>query len=232
MATQTTAGNDLDLYPQSSMENWNFRSWHVGLDVGGKNTNAITSENFLIAAGPARLSQVGDDFVGKVFPIGMLESVSINQQKMLQQIREIGSRRSYIVSSYSTGNLAISRVMYSQASLLRVLTLANDDFPGATPGDELDNPPGSPVVGEFSGDVAADTADASLYINLQSELFDRPIGLLFYVLDQRNNPYGAFYAEECMIQTHNVALASQGVTISEQASMIFDRLVPVAVGGG
>lgn len=226
MATKTTAGNPLDTYPQSSMENWNFRSWHVGLDVGGKNTNAITSENFLIAAGPARLSQIGDDFVGSVFPIGMLESVSIGQQKMLQQVREIGSRRSYIISSYATGNLAISRVMYSQASLLRVLTLANDDFAS------LDNPPGSPVLKKFSGDVRADTADAALYINLQSELFDRPVGLLFYVLDQRNNPYGAFYAEECQIQTHNVALAAQGVSISEQASMVFDRLVPVSVSGG
>ncbi|NIR25617.1 MAG: hypothetical protein GWN77_01315 [Gammaproteobacteria bacterium] len=208
------------------MENWNFRSWHVGLDVGGKNTNAITSENFLIAAGPARLSQVGDNFVGNVFPIGMLESVSIGQQKMLQQVREIGSRRSYIISSYATGNLAISRVMYSQASLLRVLTLANDDF------DNLDNPPGAPIIGAFSGNVPADTADPALYINLQSELFDRPVGMLFYVLDQRNNPYGAFYAEECQIQTHNVALAAQGVSISEQASMVFDRLVPVSVSGG
>ena len=217
------------LYPQSSMEKWNFRSWHVGLDSGGKNTNPITSENFLIAAGPARLSQAADDFAGKVFPIGMLESVSLNQQKMLQMVREIGSRRSYVISSYATGNLSISRVMYSQASLLRVLTLANDDF------DNLDNPPGAPTLGAFEGgqaNVASQTADASLYINLQSELFDRPVGLLFYILDQRNNPYGAFYAEECMIQTHNVALAAQGVSISEQASMVFDRLVPVTVSGG
>jgi len=227
MATTTTAGNPLDLYPQSSMSNWDFRSWHVGLDQGGKNTNAITSENFLIAAGPARLTQVGNDFVNKVFPIGMLESVSIGQQKMIQQVREIGSRRSYVISSYATGNLSISRVMYSQASLLRVLTLANDDF------EALDNPPGAPLLGPYANaDAPGFTADPSLYINLQSELFDRPIGLLFYILDQRNNPYGAFYAEECQIQTHNVALASQGVSISEQAGMVFDRLVPVAVSGG
>lgn len=219
MAFQT----DTSLYPQSSLENWNFRSWHVGVDQGGKNTNAITSENFMIAAGPARLEQIGDDFTSKVFPIGMLESVSVGQQKMLQQVREIGSRRSYVVSSYATGNIALSRVMYSQASLLRVLTLANDDY------EDLDNPPGAGNFGAFTGDVPQDTAQNSFFINLHSELFDRPIGLLFYIVDQRNNPYGAFYAEECQIQSHNFALAAQGITISEQASLIFDRLVPVAV---
>ncbi len=181
---------DTTIYPQSSMENWNFRSWHVGVDQGGKNTNAITSENFLIAAGPARLEQIGEDFLGKVFPIGMLESVSVGQQKMLQQVREIGSRRSYVVSSYATGNLAISRVMYSQASLLRVLTLANGD------GDDIDNPAGAGSFGSFSGNIPADTANNAFWINLQSEIFDRPMGILFYILDQRNNPYGAFYAEE------------------------------------
>src|SRR6056297_2645149 len=114
-------------YPASTLDNWNFRSWHVASDQGGRNANPITSENFLVAAGPARLEQVGENFAQKVFPIGMVESVSIGQQKMLQQVREIGSRRSYIISSYATGNLAISRIMYSQASLLRALTLANDD---------------------------------------------------------------------------------------------------------
>ena len=213
-------------YPQSSLDNWNFRSWHIGADQGGRNTNAITSENFLIAAGPARLEQVGEDFGSKVFPMGMLESVSVGQQKMLQQVREIGSRRAYVISSYASGNLAISRIMYSQASLLRVLTAANDDF------QDLDNPPGAGNFGGFSGDVEADTIDRAFYINLQSELFDRPIGLLFYILDQRNIPYGAFYAEEAQIQTHNFALSSQGVAISEQTSLIFDRLVPVAVSAG
>lgn len=217
---------DITAYPQSSMEAWDFRSWHMGVDQGGQNTNAITAENFLIAAGPARLSQVGDDFLGKVVPIGFLESASVSQQKMVQQVREIGSRRSYVITSYSTGNIAISRVMYSQASLMRVLTMANDDF------DDLDNPPGAGNYGAYSGDAPTDTATSAFYINLQSELFDRPIGLLFYILDQRNNPYGAFYAEDAIIQTHNFALAAQGISISEQCSLMFDRLLPVAVTAG
>jgi hypothetical protein len=214
---------DTAVYPSSSMENWNYRSWHVGVDQGGKNTNAITSENYMIAAGPARLEQVGDDLMGKVFPIGMIESLSVQNQKVQQQVREIGSRRAYIVSSYAMGSIGLSRVMYSQASLLRCLTLANDDF------DDIDNPAGAGSHGAFSGDVKKDTIGNSYFINLASELFDRPIGLLVYILDQRNVPYGAFYAEECGISSHSFSLAAQGITISEQASLTFDRLVPVAV---
>jgi hypothetical protein len=208
------------------MEEWNFRSWHTGLDVGGKNTNVITAESCLIAAGPARLSDVGDDFANKVFPLGLIENATGGQHKMLQQIREVGSRRSYVVSSYATGSITMSRVMYSQSSFLRVLTAANDDQDG------LDNPAGVPQPGAFTGDTPTTTAEPVWFANLQAEIFDRPIGLLFYMLDQRNNPYGAMYAEDAMVQTHNFALAAQGIALSEQVSMMFDRLNPVVVSAG
>jgi hypothetical protein len=223
-------------YNQSSMENWRFRNFHMGLDEGGRNTNPITSESVLLAAGPARFKQVADDFVNKVFPIGLVESAMLGQQKMVQQIREIGSRRSYTISSYATGNVTLSRVMYSHASLLRVLTLANDDSVDANGAIDLDNPAGAPptttpVFGQ-SGDalkVADRTAQKTWFVNLQAELFDRPIGLLFYMLDQRNQPYGAMYCEDAMVQTHNLAFAAQGVAVSEQVNLLFDRANPVAV---
>lgn len=212
------------LYPQSSLDNWNFRSYHMGVDQGGVNTNAITPENFLVCSGPARLEQLGTDFSTKVFPLGMLDSVSISQQKMLQQVREIGSRRSYVISSYAMGNMAISRIMYSQASLLRVLSIAKGDL------ENIDNPAGAGNSNAFTGNnVPTATASRDFWINLQSEVFDRPQGLLFYILDQRNLPYGAFYAEEAQIQNHNIGFSAQGISIMEQCSLIFDRLVPVAV---
>ena len=150
---------------------------------------------------------------------------------MIQQVREVGSRRSYCVSSYATGSLSLSRVMYSQASLLRVITMANDDWKseGGTGDFDIDNPAGSPTGTFFTGDHVAPTNQSVWYANLQSEIFDRPLGILIYMLDQRNQPYGAMYAEECCIQTHNFAVAAQGVAISEQVSMVFDRLMPVSV---
>jgi len=218
---------DPALYSQSNINNWGFRSYHMALDGGGKNTNAITAENVLIASGPARLSQVGQDFGTRVFPIGLLDNVQISQQKQLQPIREIGSRRNYIIGSYSAGNMSLSRVMFSQASLLHVLYAGSDDRL------DIDNPASANLGSTFAGqdDVAPFTAQRVLSINLQSELFDRPTGQLFYMLDQRNNPYGAFYVEEVMVQSHSVGLSSGSVAISEMISMLFDRAVPVAVTG-
>ena len=95
--------------------------------------------------------------------------------------------------------------------------------------EDIENPAGAGNYGAFAGDVPNETAQKAFWINMHSAVFDRPIGLLFYIRDQRGLPYGAFYAEEAQIQSHNFALAAQGITISEQASLIFDRLVPVSV---
>lgn len=216
-------------YPQSNLDNWAFRSFHVGLDEGGQHTNPVTSENVLIAAGPARISQIGSDFGNHVFPIGFVENTSIGQQKTVRPIREIGSRRAYFIGGHATGNLMISRILYSHASLLRVLTIANDDQ------DNIDNPAGAKSGGDFTGgqeQVADLTDEPTWFINLQSELFDRPFGVMFYMLDQRNNPYGAMYAEDVMVQTHNMQFTARGLSVSEQVSMMFDRLLPVAVQTG
>lgn len=216
---------DPNLYPQSNLEQWVYRSWHVGLDQGGKNTNAITPENVFLAAGPARLSQIGDNFGGKVFPLGLIENFQIGQQKMLQQIREIGSRRSYIIGSYATGSLSMSRVLFSQASLLRVMTIANDDQ------EDLDNPLSTIRGGTFTGQqsVSALLAQKAFGINMQAEILDRPIGVLMYILDQRNQPYAGAYIEELMLQSHGLASAAAGVSMSEQISGMFDRILPVQV---
>ena len=53
-----------------------------------------------------------------------------------------------------------------------------------------------------SGDQAGETlahGQAELYINLQAEIFDRALGLLFYMIDQRNAPYGAMYVEDANV---------------------------------
>jgi hypothetical protein len=216
--------NNPELYSQSDVKDWSFRSWHVGLDEGGQNTNPITAESVFVAAGPARLTHVSEDIHRKLFPIGLLENAQVSQQKRLQKIREIGSRRCYIIGSHASGNLSMSRVMYSHASLLRALTIANDDW------EDIDNPPGANFTEEaYSGDAAQETSERVFFSNLQSELFDRPIGLLFYFLDQRNNPYGGTYLEDAMVQNHSFSLAAQGVAISERVTMMFDRAQPVAV---
>ena len=85
---------------------------------------------------------------------------------------------------------------------------------------------GDPAFGQ---DGVPDPGEATFYINLQAEIFDRPLGLLFYMIDQRNVPYGACYVEDANIQAHAWNIAAQAMTVVENVSMMFDRIQPVAV---
>lgn len=214
-------------YAASTLANWRFRQFHLALDRGGKNQGTfLTPEATLIAAGPARLSDLGGVALsGNVVPIAVTDNVSINQNKMLQQIFEIGSRRSYFVSGRTTGSVSLSRPMFNGPSLMRLLTSATKDY------FALENEAGLATIGGDSAIEGRDLADgqAEFYINLQAEIFDRPLGLLFYMIDQRNVPFGAMYVEDANIQAHAFNIAAQAMTIVENCSMMFDRIVPVAV---
>ena len=225
--------SDVD-YGASTVSNWEFRKYHLELDRGGRNTGTfMTGEATLIAAGPPRLKDLGQtqsdakEAIGtKVIPIAITENVSVNQNKMLQQVFEIGSRRSYFVSGHVTGSIGISRPMFNGPSLLRVLTGAQDDRLGLDQEDGI--APGQTSKGTRETS-RPDPNEPEFYINLHAELFDRPLGMMFMMMDQRNREYAKMYVEDCMIQAHAFNIASQAMTIAENVSLMFDRIVPVAI---
>lgn len=219
--------NDVN-YPASRVDNWDFRKFHMANDQGGLNAGRfMTSEAVLMAAGPPRLADNGTGSVAtNVFPFALTDNVSISQNKLLQQLFEIGSRRSYFVSGRVTGSLAISRPMFNGPSLLRILAGSN----GALGlGNANGQAPGLFTTGSDGIGTRPNDDEGELWINMQSEVFDRPLGLYMYMIDQRKRPFGGMYVEEAMIQGHAFNLAAQGITVPENVSMMFDRIVPVAV---
>jgi len=223
---------DITRYGRSAnLREWQFRQYHVAADRGGLNQGSfLTSEATLLAAGPPRFEDMGvavegaNDVGTRVVPIGITENASVNQNRMLQQVFEIGSRRSYFVSGHTTGGIALSRLLVNGPSLMRVLTSSTRDHSG------LDTKAGIPDVPTWPAPTnAAFHSTAQWYINLQAEIFDRNMGILIYFIDQRNNPFGACYLEDCVIQGHSFNLASQAIAVSENVSLMFDRIVPVSV---
>ena len=104
-----------------SLNNWNFNTDHVQQDLkGGQFASAETT---LVAAGPPRLQQAssGAGSTGTVYPIGLLENISISQSKQLQRLFEIGSSRSYFIPGRVVGSVSLGRVFYYGPSLLRVI---------------------------------------------------------------------------------------------------------------
>jgi hypothetical protein len=71
--------------------------------------------------------------------------------------------------------------------------------------------------------------DDYFFVNLASDMFNQATGLAVYFKDSNSNLIGAMYMEDCMVQGHQMNIASGSVLIMEGASMQFDRLLPIKV---
>jgi hypothetical protein len=192
----------------------------------------------LLAAGPPRLANLGaatilsgdraaDEFV---FPIGIVQNFSLSHNRQFNRIWEVGSERSFFISGRTMGQIGLSRIMYHGPSLLRVLYAYFQDLfpPTLTPS----------VIGEFN--LAAITVSnqhnvkippgyENMYLNLASDMFNQPIGLMVYFRDSNEDTMGTIYLEGCVIPNHTLATDAQGTIIQENAGVQFERGVPIAV---
>jgi hypothetical protein len=144
----------------------------------------------LLAAGPPRLANIGsltfasdalasgagDDIV---FPIGIVQNFNLSHNRQFNRIWEVGSERSFFIAGRTVGQVGLSRIMYHGPSLLRVLYAYYQDLqpPTLVPS----------VIGAFNvgaltvanpHDVKIAPGYENLYLNLASDLFNQPIGLM------------------------------------------------------
>jgi hypothetical protein len=194
----------------------------------------------LLAAGPPRLANVGtataldvgasgaaDDIV---YPIGIVQNFNLGQNRQFSRIWEVGSERSFFISGRTVGQLGLSRIMYHGPSLLRVLYAYYQDLipPSIVPS----------VIGAYNlgaltvanpHDVKIAPGYENMYLNLASDLFNQPIGMMVYFRDSNEDTMGSIYLEGSVIPNHTIATDAQGTIIQENASLQFERAVPVAV---
>lgn len=211
---------------QSVLNDWDYRQKHV-IEITGDNLTGedfISAETMLIAAGPAKISgdagggltaQVSSATGGvfsQVIPIAGLEAAAIRQQNQLQRLFEIGSKRSYFVPGRTLGSVSLDHVVYFGKNLLRLMY--ETVYMGAE----------GPGPGQWEDDPGA---DERFWINLTSQVFNRPIGLAFYMINQDYTPYGAFYCEDCYLDNHAMGVRAGAIIVSESSTVQFDRVVPI-----
>lgn len=222
----------------------NFSDWapysnyvQAGL-VDGRYANAGFT---MLAAGPPRLANIGGAaaIAGAVagngqaasqivFPVGIVQNFNLSHTRQFSRIFEIGSERSYFIAGRTVGQIGLGRIYYHGASLLRILyayyqdlvppTIVPAMFPNAG-ADLMSNP----------HDVIIPPGYENIYLNLASDLFAQPIGLLMYVRDINLDTLAAVFFEACYLPNHSWATDSQGVLIQESVAVQFERAVPVAV---
>ena len=194
----------------------------------------------VLAAGPPRLSNIGGATVAAgafstaagadqmVMPIGVIQNVNLSHNRTFNRIFEVGSERSYFISGRTMGQLTIARILYHGPSLLRMLYAYYEDAIPSTIVTAVFPNAGIATV-ENPHDVIIPPGYENLFINLASDLFNQPIGLLMYVRDSNLDTFGAVYMESCYVPNHTWATDAQGVIIQESAAIQFERAVPVAV---
>ena len=196
----------------------------------------------MIAAGPPRLSQLGGVSAASgilsagngpatwALPIGVVQNFNLSHNRQFARFWELGSERSYFISGRTTAQAGFGRVLYNGPSLLRMMySFYRSVVPVSIPdfgtnstvltAQGKNNPHGVNIPPGFE----------NIYLNLASDLFSQPCGLLVYMKDSDEETLGAVYLEETYIPSHSIATDAQGVVIQEQVALQPERVVPVAV---
>jgi len=197
----------------------------------------VNSSFCYLAAGPPRVSDLGDSTVfggtldtpaanQVVYPIGGTQAYNLSGNKAIQRLFEIGSHRSYWLPSHTVQQLMLNRVYYYGASLLRLLYAYYQDEVGP---DTVSAMFDTSITPPNAHDVLIPPGYENIFLNLASDLFDQPFGLLLFMKNSNDVAMGAFYLESAMIPSHNWATDSMGGAIQESAVIQFEWMVPVQV---
>ena len=225
----------------TGLERWSPYQSHV--QGGLKEGNFLNGQFILICAGPPFYNQV--DMPGEggslVYPIGLTQNVALSQNKAISRIFEIGSDRSYFISGRSVGQLSLGRVVYHGPSLLRALyayydTSADADANSFKMRSLLANSAGG--VNPFTADDGAETHSGlhsvkippgydNMFLNLASDLFSQPLGLMLLFKDNQENTVGSVYLDQCYIPQHSIAVDAQGLIIQESVGIQYEKMVPI-----
>ena len=233
----------------TSLANWKFHENHVQSELQGG--QFISAATILIAAGPPRLADASGalpaGLAGKAeiaFPIGVVENFGMSQNRQLQRMFEIGSKRSYFIPGRTIGSVSLGRVLFFGPSLLRVMyayypTSKFSDFPSGNVANPLANNLTTKDLGNrtpkvldkpgFGAKQNDRALNADFWVNLASDLFDHPTGLLVYLRDAQNEAYGAFYLEDVNLQAHQFNVNASSVLVAEGTSAQYDKLIPVNI---
>jgi hypothetical protein len=217
---------------------WSFHERHVQPNIDDFGS-FIRAASVLIAAGPPKLAsrfsaqQAGGEVSPSqlddiAFPMGVVENFALAQNKQLQTIFEIGSDRRYFIPGRTINNVSLSRVLMDGPSLMKVMYHYYLPSPGAVASTN------APLRGVRFGNSLDKTKDIrdqpgydSTFLNLASDLFNLPIGLLVMFRNNCEQLVSAVYLERCYLNSHNMNINASSILVAEAVNIQFDRVVPI-----
>ena len=230
-----------------------WRPYSNRVQGGLRDGNFINGQFILLCAGPPYLSMATGGEGGEAltaYPIGLTQNFALSQNKSVSRIFEIGSERSYFIPGRSVGQLTLGRVIYHGPSLLRMLyaSFASAAQPGFQNIGPLTESPAT--LGPLSTNAALNNENTvqnaqlnrplvaippgydNMFLNIASDMFNRPIGLLFIMKDSEQNNVAAMYFENCYVPSHSMAVDSQGLIMQESVGIQYERIMPIKISKG
>ena len=194
----------------------------------------------LIAAGPPRLTSVGGNAgagvnlsseggVNWALPIGGVQNFNLSHNRQFARFWELGSERSYFIAGRAMAQAGFGRVLYNGPSLLRMMYAFYQDLIPPTTIRSFGVDATIPLSVANQHNVKIPAGYENIYLNLASDLFSQPCGILVYMKDSNETTLGAVYLEETYIPSHSIATDAQGVVVQEQVALQPERCVPIAV---
>ena len=221
----------------ASLSHWS--PYEDNVQSGMSDGRFMNAAYTVICAGPPRLANVGGpEFLGAAlaagstaedmlaYPIGVVQNFNLSHNMQLSRIFEIGSVRSYFIPGRVMGQIGLGRVLYHGPSLLRVLYAYYTDIIPPTFVNPVFSNIGAATVAN-PHDVVIPPGYENIFLNLASDLFTQPVGLLTLMKDSNEDTLGAGYFESCYIPNHSLSTDAMGTLIQESASVQFERMVPV-----
>lgn len=179
---------------------------------------SATPDSTIMFAGPARFTGLAGS-TADLLPIGLVDGINYQTAPGLQRLFEIGSNRSFFTRSKSISSISFSKILADQKNILAALS-AN----AYRPAMDTDGPkaPG------------ADAPNPNIMLNLDSEYFSIPFGLLLLFKTRGGSTntgkiLTAVYLEYCMFGGLSFSIAAQAPVVMENISIEFDRTVPVSL---
>ena len=199
---------------------YKFTDGHVQDAIFDKGAGYISSESIVLAIKLRNADTGEEDIVSKddlanFIPVGLVENVTIAQQKQLQQLFEVGSREAYFIPGRTVVQVGINRIIFDGDSLLRVL------YPTLGYETQDSDQPASASMTNFNSDLlkvnrpgSSDT-HADLWFNLASEFFNKPFtaALVFYNNDEQLRGYVVL--EKCYVEAHNLTVVAAQTVVTE-----------------
>lgn len=165
-------------------------------------------------AGPARFTGLSGS-AQDLLPIGLTDGIGMSTNPSLARLFEIGSNRSFFTRGKTAHAVQLSKMLADQQNILAALTKVS--YRG------IYNPSSAP---------GASTPNPNIMMNLDSEYFSAPFGLMLLFKtrgggDTSGKVLTALYLEYCMFSNYQFSIASTSPVIVENIGIEFDRIVPV-----